>query len=87
VYYDDYTYKKSGKTYTLSDEERIEIFNIGSGDFQGNVILSGKIFSGEQTFYTYVNLSIPAGSFIVLANTGYFFRLPTNQGLLINAEH
>lgn len=82
VYYDDYVDKK-GKTLA-PDEERIEIFNLGSGDFQGSFTLSGKIFSGEITSYTYTDIFLPAKSFIILANTGYFFRLPSPDGLLIN---
>jgi hypothetical protein len=67
------------------NEERIEIFNIGEGSFEGVLTLSGTVFSGDLHSYTYSNVSIPAGGYIVLANTGYFFRIPNNEGLILNS--
>ncbi|MDR0281934.1 MAG: hypothetical protein LBI53_01045 [Candidatus Peribacteria bacterium] len=85
VYYDDYEDDEREEYYR--DEEWIEIFNIGEGDFNGSFTLSGKIFK-DQTSFTYSNISIPAKGFIVLANTGYFFQLPnTSRGLLINQKN
>lgn len=85
MYFDDYEDAERDEYYT--GEERIEIYNIGSGDFNGTLTLSGNIFK-NQTSFTYSSLSIPASGYIVLANTGYFFQLPNNnQGLLINQKN
>ena len=82
VYYDDY--EDDERWDYFYDEERIEIFNIGTGDFQGNLTLSGQIFSGNFTSYTYQNLFIPANDFLILANTSTVFQ--NSNGIIVNSD-
>ena len=51
----------------VKNGEWIEIFNIGTGNFYGDLTLSWNIFH-TQTSDTYPWIHIPAGSFIIFAN-------------------
>ena len=60
VYYDD-------------DDEWIEIFNIWTWNFFGDIELSWGIFSDNKTSHIYQNINIPANDFIIFADSDDMF--------------
>ncbi|MDR0369918.1 MAG: hypothetical protein LBH96_05455 [Candidatus Peribacteria bacterium] len=81
VFYDDCAEEERCDSI-IEKGERIEIFNIGEGAFQGAITLSGKIFSESQTSFLYTNLYIPAQDYIILANDETLFNSLT--GVIVN---
>ena len=55
------------------DDEWIEIFNIGSWDFYGDMELSWAIFPNNQTNQIYSNIQIPAHDFLIIADSDDMF--------------
>ena len=60
VYYDD-------------DDEWIEIYNIWTWDFFGDIELSWTIFSDNKISHIYQNIQIPANDFIIFADSDDMF--------------
>jgi len=55
------------------DDEWIEIFNIGSWDFYGDMELSWAIFPNNQTNQIYSDIQIPAQDFLIIADSNDMF--------------
>jgi hypothetical protein len=80
VYFDDYEDDENEEYYT--GEERIEIYNIGGGDFIGEITLSGTLFADRNEMSYFV--TIPANDYLILANKNVFLL---EEGVSINADY
>lgn len=73
VYYDD-------------DDERIEIYNIGTWEFFGDIELSWVIFPNNKTNHNYQNIQIPANDFLIIADSDEMFGFSWNVNMILNGQ-
>jgi len=71
VYYDD-------------DDEWIEIFNIWTWDFFGDIELSWAIFPNNQTNQIYQNIHIPSNDFLIIADSDDMFDFSKTTSWNVN---
>ena len=73
VYYDD-------------DDERIEIYNIGTWEFFGDIELSWAIFPNNKTNHNYKNIQIPANDFLIIADSDEMFGFSWDVNMILNGQ-
>lgn len=68
------------EVYYDGKDERIEIFNIWDGDFNGDIELSWATSKPQ----TYTDIQIPAYDFLIIANSDEMFDFDGNVNILLN---
>lgn len=66
------------------DDERIEIYNIWSGSFYGDIELFWEIFWDEKISQIYSNIQIPAEDFLIIADSDLMFDFSENINWNVN---
>ena len=61
------------EVYYDGSDERIEIYNIGNGDFSWDIELSWTLFRGSKTSQIYKNVQIYENDFLIIANSNEMF--------------
>ena len=65
-------------------DERIEIYNIWNGVFNGDITLSWAIYYAGRTSQTYTDIQIPAYWFVIIANSDEMFNFAEDVDIILN---